>query len=114
MSPDGYPVRAVHGGLPGIQQTMGAAERHCVLQALRYFPGVQLLVTDLSALVSEGTKWDVHDTLSGERHAGIWRCIQCFANAQGSTPPAFAWCPSHLDLDEVAVGLAKCEANFDW
>eukprot|EP00959_Pyramimonas_sp_CCMP1952_P114050 2384968-Pyramimonas_sp.AAC.1 len=69
MSPEGYPVRAVYGGLPGVQHTIGAAERHCVLQALRFFPGAQLLVTDLSALVAEGNRWDIYDTLAGATHA---------------------------------------------
>eukprot|EP00959_Pyramimonas_sp_CCMP1952_P076923 1607704-Pyramimonas_sp.AAC.2 len=114
MSPDGYPARAVYGGLSGVQQTIGAAERHCVLQALRHFPGVKLLVTDLSALVTEGNRWGEYDELAGARHAGIWRSIRNFAQAREAVPPTFGWCPSHLDLDDVAAGVAKREANFDW
>eukprot|EP00959_Pyramimonas_sp_CCMP1952_P168591 3522560-Pyramimonas_sp.AAC.1 len=64
MSPVSYPARAVCGGLPGNQQTIGAAERRCVLQALRYFPGVQFLIVDSPALFSEGTRWEVSATLS--------------------------------------------------
>eukprot|EP00959_Pyramimonas_sp_CCMP1952_P068766 1435283-Pyramimonas_sp.AAC.1 len=106
ISPDGSPVRAVHGGSQGIQQTTGAAERHSVLQALRYYPGAQSVITDLSALVSEGNRWDEYDTFSGARHAGLWWFIRTFADKHGVVPPAFGWRPSHLDLDEVAAGLA--------
>eukprot|EP00959_Pyramimonas_sp_CCMP1952_P369566 7740853-Pyramimonas_sp.AAC.1 len=68
MPPYGYPARSVCGGLPGPQQTIGAAERYCVLQAQRYYPRATQLVTDLAGLVDEGIRWPEKDSQSQARH----------------------------------------------
>ena len=63
-------------------------------------------------MVDEGARWDTYDTRAGARHARLWRLIQNKSVSLGRLPPTFTWCPSHLELERVAIGYHP-GANFD-
>ena len=113
-----WPVRALHGALPGPLQYVGRAERWAALQALRHCQGMDEYVADLLSLVQEGREWHQRHASSKGKHAAIWRAMLHAQADRQEPPPDFQWGgewryrPSPLDWQPVGRLLreAMCPA----
>ncbi|CAK0811969.1 unnamed protein product, partial [Prorocentrum cordatum] len=119
LRPDGMPLKAAYGPLPGPRQTVGRAERQACLAPLSQAGEVQLIVSDLQSLVTEGNLWSPTAQAASARHASTWRQLHAAAEERGSPPPRFRWAPAHSTLEqalEEGIGpmdwLGNCWADF--
>ncbi|CAK0837890.1 unnamed protein product, partial [Prorocentrum cordatum] len=119
LRPDGMPLKAPYGPLPGPRQTVGRAERQACLAPLSQAGEVQLIVSDLQSLVTEGNLWSPTAQAASARHASMWRQLHAAAEARGSPPPRFRRAPAHRTLEQALEEgirpmdwLGNCWADF--
>ncbi|CAK0805455.1 unnamed protein product, partial [Prorocentrum cordatum] len=106
LRPDGPPLKAAYGPLPGPRQTVGRAERHACLAPLAQAGSVQVIVSDLQSPVTEGNSWSPTAQSARARHASIWRQLHAAAARRDGPPPRFRWVPAHRSLQQaLAEGL---------
>ena len=106
------PIRAAYGGLPGVLQSVGRAERVAGLRAVQLFPGTMLIVSDLHSFVQEGRGWNPRLASSRGTYPGVWRSL--FHAAEEKGVPDFAWVPSHLTIDgalEKRISVLDVQGN---
>ena len=101
VSDRGIPVKAMFGGLPGMLQTVGRAERFAALQAIQASSNIDTIVTDLLGLVREAERWDPRLAMAEGKHATIWRAMRNAVERQGGARPTFRWTPAHLKYPEA-------------
>ncbi|CAK0872994.1 unnamed protein product, partial [Prorocentrum cordatum] len=112
-------AQAACGPLPGPRLTVGRAERQACLVPLVQAGSVQVIVSVLQALVTEGNDWSPMAQSARARHASIWRQFHAAAARRGGPPPRFRWVPARRSLQQ-ALGeglrplgwLGNCWADF--
>ncbi|CAK0891681.1 unnamed protein product [Prorocentrum cordatum] len=119
LRPDGIPLKAAYGPLPGPRQTVGRAERRACLAPLAQAGLVQVIVSDLQSLVTEGNGWSPSAQPARARHVSIWRQLHAAAAKRGGPPPRFRWAPAHRTLQQAPDEglrpldwLGNCWADF--
>ena len=89
-------VAAGVGALPGPLQTVGRAERHALLQAVRLLGGaVDYAATVLLAHEEEASRSDASLELARDTHATIWRRLRAQPHR-----PSVVRVPAHKELDD--------------
>ena len=96
VNDNGIPVKAMFGGLPGLLQTVGRAERFAAMQAIQASSNIETIVTDLLGLVREAERWDPILAMAEGKHATIWRSMMNAVERHGGARPTFRWAPAHL------------------
>eukprot|EP00959_Pyramimonas_sp_CCMP1952_P291772 6102739-Pyramimonas_sp.AAC.1 len=77
-----------------MRQTVGNAERWAAFRSKQLRLPLDLAVSDLSSLVSEGLNWSPDLARGAAKHALVWRRCFNLIEEEHARPPSFARVPA--------------------
>eukprot|EP00959_Pyramimonas_sp_CCMP1952_P341144 7146479-Pyramimonas_sp.AAC.1 len=86
-----------------MRQTVGNAERWAAFRAKQLHLPLDLVVSDLSSLMSEGLNWSPDLARGTAKHALVWRRFFNLIEKEHACPPSCAWVPEHSSLEDAPL-----------